>query len=185
MLCTTEPAQTTTCAFIMTLVCVMQLEPREPVLPLTLQQRQALFPVKQSGSLLPSHGPVFLATPAVWRQLEQSSQRSLVQMSTASSSSFELKEVSASSESLPAATIHHWVFVPSYNRYADSNPRQMRIDWADAVSQDTQYVRVVVVRSEAEQVMVCCSALLSPTISLQVRWTSSSALSSNLHWHVK
>lgn len=162
----------------MTLACVMQLEPREPVLPLTLKERQALFPVKQSGSLLPTHGPVFLATPAVWRQLQQRSHRSLVQLHAASSSSsFQLKEVSASTEPLPAASIHHWVFVPSYNRYADSDPRQMRIDWADAVSQDTQYVRVVVVRSEAEQVMVCClrPALLSPIISLQVGWTSSSA----------
>lgn len=160
--------QTATCAFIATLACAVQLEPREPVLPLTLEERQALFPVKQSGSLLPVHGPVFLATPAVWQKLEQRSQHSLVQMHTADSSSFELKEVSASTESLPAASIHHWVFVPSYNRYADSDPRQMRIDWADAISQDTQYVRVVVVRSEAEQVMVCCPALLSPTIGLQV-----------------
>ncbi|KAL0047438.1 hypothetical protein WJX82_003437 [Trebouxia sp. C0006] len=133
---------------------MQELEPREPVLPLTLKERQALFPVKQSGSLLPTHGPVFLATPAVWWQLQQRSHRSLVQLHAASSSSsFRLKEVSASTEPLPAASIHHWVFVPSYNRYADSDPRQMRIDWADAVSQDTQYVRVVVVRSEAEQVM--------------------------------
>ena len=153
----------------------MQLEPRQPVLHLTLEQKQALFPVKQTGSLLPVHGPVVLATPAVWQKLEQRSQRSLVQMRAAASSSFELKEVSASTESLPAASIHHWVFVPSYNRYADSDPRQMRIDWADAVSQGTQYVRVVVVRSEAEQVMVGCPALLSPIISLQIRWTSSSA----------
>lgn len=137
-----------------------------------------IVPSQTAGSLLPTHGPVFLATLAVWRQLQQRSHRSLVQLHAASSSSsFRLKEVSASTEPLPAASIHHWVFVPSYNRYADSDPRQMRIDWADAVSQDTQYVRVVVVRSEAEQVMVCClrPALLSPIISLQVGWTSSSA----------
>lgn len=120
---------------------------------MTYLEKEKLFPAKQEATLASVHGPVFLATPDVWRKLVQCSKDSFVKC-TSEASMFSLQEERASIEGFPAAKVHNWIFVPSYNRYADSDPHQMRIDWADAVSQDTNFVRVIVVRSDKQQVLV-------------------------------
>lgn len=131
----------------------MQLESRCPDLGMTRPQVEKLFPTKQEGRIPSVHGPVFVATPAVWRKLVQCSVDSSVKC-TSQADRFSLQEQPAAVKGFPAAKVHNWIFVPSYNRYADSNPHQMRIDWADAMSQDTQFVRVIVVRSDKQQVLV-------------------------------
>ena len=48
------------------------------------------------------------------------------------------------------AAVAHWIFVPSYRRYAISNPKQMLVDWSDAMKY-MSYTRVIVVRPGEEQ----------------------------------
>ena len=142
-------------------------------------EKKKLFPAKQEGSLLSVHGPVFLATPAVWRKLVRCSKDSFVKC-TSEADKFSLHEERASVEGFPAAKLHNWIFVPSYNRFADSNPHQMRIDWADAMSQDTQFVRVIVVRSDKQQVLVGDMAAPVQTKSLCCSISKMSLLSMGL-----
>ena len=122
-----------------------------PDLDLMPDELQKLFPVKQEDTLPATHVSVFLATPAVWDKLGRSSQYG-VQLQH--EHNFSVAETPLDEEVLEANNIRHWVFVSSYNRFEDQDPRQMRIDWADAVSHDTSYVRVIVVRSEPQQVRV-------------------------------
>lgn len=145
----------------------MQLEWKCPVLGISAMEKQKLFPVKQEGSLPSVHGPVFLATRAVWKKLVRCSQKSFVNCTT-EGSMFRLQEKLTRAEDLPRAGVHNWIFVPSYNRYADSDPHRMRIDWADAMSQDTNFVRVIVVRSD-KQVQVClCNTFCSNSFRAQL-----------------
>ena len=127
----------------------VQLEARVP--ELNLPEDSTLFHNnEQSSNLLAASGPVFLATAAAWDKLEKSSEHQLKLMPN----KFQFSERPCAGPVLDGKSIRHWIFVPSYNRYGDENPRQMCIDWADAVSHDTPYVRVIVVRSEAEQIAV-------------------------------
>ena len=48
------------------------------------------------------------------------------------------------------AAVAHWIFVPSYRRYATSDPKQMLVDWSDAMK-GIAYTRVIVVRPGEEQ----------------------------------
>lgn len=43
-----------------------------------------------------------------------------------------------------------WIFVPSYRRFSISDPKQMLVDWSDAMK-DMSYTRVIVVRPGEEQ----------------------------------
>ena len=70
------------------------------------------------------------------------------------SGSFKVAEKTVGKQALDSSAIRHRVFIPSYNRHGDENPRQMQFDWADAISQETAYVRVIVVRSDEQQVAV-------------------------------
>ena len=131
---------------------IVQLEAKILLSGLQDEERKALFPIKQKGNLPPTHGPVFLATATVWDKLKRTAEHDV----DIASDSFKVAERHVGKQALDSSAIRHWVFVPSYNRYGDENPRQMRIDWADAVSQETAYVRVVVVRSDEQQVAVRC-----------------------------
>ncbi len=46
--------------------------------------------------------------------------------------------------------VANWIFVPSYRRYSISDPKQMLVDWSDAMK-GMSYTRVIVVRSGGEQ----------------------------------
>ncbi len=129
---------------------VVQLEAKIPHLGLQDEEKNRLFPIEQKGNLPPTHGPVFLATAAVWDKLKRTAEH-VVDIGL---DSFKVAERPVGKQALDSSAIRHWVFVPSYNRYGDENPRQMRIDWADAISQETAYVRVIVVRSDEQQVAV-------------------------------
>lgn len=91
---------------------------------------------------------MFLATAKVWDKLAVCSQLPV----KVTGQEFEVSRATKSG-SKPRA-VCNWVFVPSYHRYRDSDPHQMRIDWADAVSHDTSYVRVIVVRCDPGQIQV-------------------------------
>lgn len=140
-------------------VASMQLECKCPHMGLTELEKERLFPLKQEGSLPAVHGPVFLATRAAWKKLMRCSEKSFVKC-TSEGSMFRVQEKLTVVRDFPVAKLHNWIFVPSYNRYADSDPHQMRIDWADAMSQDTHFVRVIVVRSDQQQVQVNYVTLL-------------------------
>ena len=127
-----------------------QLKAKIPKLDLTEAERKSVFPNQQINLNLPvTYGPVFLATDAVWDRLQHCSQYAV----SIKYSQFEFKQGVQQLKG-QGEGVQHWIFVPSYNRHADEDPRQMRIDWADAVSHTAPYVRVVVVRSDEDQVKV-------------------------------
>jgi len=134
----------------------MQMQAKIPHLDLTGEERSSVFPDKQSGNLPATNGPVFLATDAAWKKLQQCSEHQ-VNLEPDMLQTVERPIGQAREMILNEGAIRHWVLVPSYNRYSDADPRQMLIDWADAVSQNTPYVRVIVVRSEEQQVLVSTS----------------------------
>ena len=129
---------------------IVQLEVRIPLLGLQDEERRRLFPTEQKGNLPPTHGPVFLATATVWDKLKRTAEHDV----DIGVDSFKVTERPVAKQALDSSAIRHWVFVPSYNRYGDENPRQMLIDWADAISHEIAYVRVIVVRSDEQQVAV-------------------------------
>ena len=129
---------------------IVQLEAKIPLLGLQDEERKRLFPIEHKGNLPPTYGPVFLATATVWDKLKRSAEHDV----DIGLHSFKVAERPVGKQALDSRAIRHWVFVPSYNRYGVENPRQMRIDWADAISQETAYVRVIVVRSDEQQVAV-------------------------------
>lgn len=126
----------------------VQLKARTPVLSNALGDPQEIFPDNQSHPLLSAHGPVFLATPEAWQRLHFSSFHPVQLIGT------DQFRVQPSQKSALLNQIHSWIFVPSYKRSEYSDPRQMRLDWADAVSHGCQYVRIIVIRAEEEEVQV-------------------------------
>lgn len=55
--------------------------------------------------------------------------------------------------------VHHWVFVPSYNRFDTTRKDQALLDWSDAAINSNTcrpagFVRVIVVRPEERQTKV-------------------------------
>ena len=53
----------------------------------------------------------------------------------------------------PEASVS-WIFVPTYNRYHAEPGKQMLLDWADVMPADHCYVRFIVVRPIAGEILV-------------------------------
>lgn len=132
---------------------IVQLEAKVPRFTLSSEVQTHLFPELQSFPLPSVHGPVFLATAEAWKTLQSSSSHPVNLHGSDKFSVQQSKSPFAGHKGQPEQ-IHSWIFVPSYHRSQDSDPHQMRIDWADAVSHNSQYVRIVVVRAETQEVQV-------------------------------
>lgn len=110
---------------------------------------QALFGAQPGSAHLPGAQPTFIAAQSTWEALKACGEIVF----------HGGKTFSYVARTPEASRVHHWVFVPSYNRFDTRRKDQALLDWSDAAvdsytERSAGFVRVIVVRPEETQIKV-------------------------------
>lgn len=119
---------------------------------------QALFGAQPGSAQLPGAQPTFVAAESTWEALKACGE---VVFDGVNTFSYVARTVDPE-----ASRVHHWVFVPSYNRFDTRRKDQALLDWSDAAVDSyaecsAGFVRVIVVRPEETQIKVSSRTLSS------------------------